>query len=70
MVPEKTDPKRDDTIKDWFAGIIPDGTVSYDVYTIAGEVANRLLVCMSNEKDFEAFKEKVKRNRRCASSMV
>ncbi len=59
-VPEKTDPKRDDTIKDWFADVVPEGAVSYDVHTTVGQPANRLLVCMSDQKDLELFREKVK----------
>ena len=32
--PDKTDPTRGDTLKEWFAGVIPEGWVCYDIHTL------------------------------------
>ena len=43
VVPEKSDPTRDDTIKQWFDKVVPEGAVSYDIHTM--QVRLQIVCC-------------------------
>ena len=59
-VPERSDANQKATVDDWLKGVIPDGYSCYEIYTSAGELAQRLMICMLNQVDLDGFKEKVR----------